>query len=176
MRKNGFTLVELMIAAAVTAVALLGLLGVFSGCFSTDESSRDLTASMNISRHIVEEIRMLRDEARENPNKDFPVDYQVEIAALEVNAEANATNNLGILLDVVIDVFDNGLDPNGISNADLCWINVSISWMQKGGRIYGEDNGSGGGTALDGAINGSEDANGNGILDSPAQIITLMRR
>ena len=183
MKGNGFTLVELMMAAAVTAVALLGLLGVFSGCFGVDESARDLTVAMNGARHIMEELRTFRDEARITTNAsrdDFPADFQAEIS----NFRNSGIPNWGILHRVAIDIFDDGSDPDGVSEtwgsgADpekLFWISVSVSWMQRGGRIYGEDNGAGGSAALDGNIGGSEDGNNNGILDSPAQVITLMRQ
>jgi len=46
-------------------------------------------------------------------------------------------------------------------------VDVSVSWRQANGRIIGEDNGAGGGTALDGVLNGSEDVNANNALDSP---------
>ncbi|MBN3038664.1 MAG: type II secretion system protein [Candidatus Omnitrophica bacterium] len=179
---TGFTLVELMMASAVTAVALLGLLGVFSGCFGVDESARDLTAAMNGARQIMEQLRTFRDEARitRDPSRDdFPADFQTEIN----NFRNNGIPNWGILHRVSIDIISDGSDPDGMSevwggSADtetLFWISVSVSWMQGGGRIYGEDNGAGGGVALDGAIGGAEDVNNNGILDSPAQVTTLMR-
>jgi hypothetical protein len=38
----------------------------------------------------------------------------------------------------------------------------------------GEDNGGGGGVALSGYLEGTEDTNANGIVDSPAMISTLM--
>ncbi|MFQ5680575.1 MAG: kelch repeat-containing protein [Candidatus Omnitrophota bacterium] len=49
-------------------------------------------------------------------------------------------------------------------------LDITVSWRQGNGRIVGEDNGANGGTALDGIINGSEDVNGNGILDSPVHL------
>jgi prepilin-type N-terminal cleavage/methylation domain-containing protein len=160
MRQTGFTLVELMIAAAVTSVALLGLLGVFSGCFGVDESARDLTAAMNAARHSVEEMRTLRDQGIPRA----PGHYS------EVDA------NWAIAHSIAVDIIDDGTDPDTVSSPQLHWISVSVTWMQQGGRIYGEDNGEGAGTALDGNINGAEDVNNSGILDSPAQIITLMRQ
>lgn len=59
MRKGraGFTLVELMIAAAILAVALVGLLGVFIGSFGLIELGRNLTIAVDHARCVMEEIR-----------------------------------------------------------------------------------------------------------------------
>lgn len=43
---------------------------------------------------------------------------------------------------------------------------VSVSWRQKNGRVYGEDKN------LNGVINGGEDANNDGRLNSPVDIVT----
>ena len=160
MKSRGFTLIELMIAAAVSAVALLGVLGVFSGCFGVDESARDLTVTMNSARQVVERIRSARDNG-----VPWAPGHQVLTIA-----------NSPIAHRVAVDIFDDGTDPDNESTVDLHWVSVSVTWMQERGRIFGEDNGNGGGVALDGMLNGAEDLNGNGILDSPAQIITLMRQ
>ena len=59
--------------------------------------------------------------------------------------------------------------PSANPGLDLYEIRVTICWRQKGNRIIGED------ANLDGVWDqASEDANGNGQLDSPAQIVTLI--
>lgn len=58
MNKNyGFTLTEVLIAAAVLAVALVGLLGAFISNFRLIESARNLTTAINHGRSVMEEIR-----------------------------------------------------------------------------------------------------------------------
>ncbi len=56
------------------------------------------------------------------------------------------------------------------TNPDLLEITVTICWKQVGGRIIGED------LDLDGDLDTGEDSNGNGQLDSPVQIVTLMAK
>lgn len=52
-------------------------------------------------------------------------------------------------------------------NPELLRVTVSVCWRQ-GQRIIGED------TNLDGVLNAGEDANGNGLIDSTVQIVTLV--
>ena len=153
MNKHAFTLIELMIASVVIAAALLGLLGVFTACLGLNETSQNITLAINEAQEKLEEIR----------NTNF--------------ASIIASHNGPFALS--------GLDGRGLvdatyvtgSNNNLINIRVVICWRQRGERIIGEDDGTGaGGIALDGVLNGSEDADGDNLLDSPAQIVTLMAR
>ena len=154
MKRYGFTLLELMMAAAVITVALIGLLGVFSGCYNLSETTRNLNLAINGARQKMEEIRA------HNFN-DIHVFYnQTANSHFEVAGLADADSEGSIVVDN--------------STPTLLEITVTVAWRQTGGRIFGEDDGSGGGTALNGADDGAEDVNGNGILDSPAQIVALM--
>ena len=63
------------------------------------------------------------------------------------------------------------LQGKGVSYVDdtdptLLKITVSFSWRQANGRIIGED------SNLDGLLNIGEDKNGNGMLDSPVELVT----
>lgn len=63
-----------------------------------------------------------------------------------------------------------GLNAMGTSYVDdsdpeLLQVVVSVSWRQKNGRLFGED------ANLNGQIDAGEDGNGNGILDSPVQLM-----
>ncbi|MBU2103302.1 MAG: prepilin-type N-terminal cleavage/methylation domain-containing protein [Candidatus Omnitrophota bacterium] len=51
------------------------------------------------------------------------------------------------------------------TNPELLEVTVSVCWRQ-GNRIIGED------ANLNGALDGGEDQNGNGKIDSPVQIVT----
>ena len=54
-------------------------------------------------------------------------------------------------------------------------VDITVSWRQRNGRIIGEDNGEGaGGIALNGIVDGDEDVDANGILDSPVHITGLV--
>lgn len=152
MNKSGFTLMELVIAAAVLAGALLGLLGVYLNCFNLNESTKNLTLAINGAQQKLEQIHNLRDLGTARPAGNY----------------SESLSNFPAEHSVAINIFDNGSDPDGISNNDLFWIGISVSWKQKGGRIIGEDDN------LNGNLDAGEDDNGNGILDSPAQLVTLL--
>jgi Tfp pilus assembly protein PilV len=53
-------------------------------------------------------------------------------------------------------------------NSSMLEVTATFSWTQKGGRIVGEDRN------LNGQINGGEDINSNGILDSPVTLTTYI--
>lgn len=64
-----------------------------------------------------------------------------------------------------------GFTGQGVSyvtvlNAKNTEVVVSVSWRQKNGRVYGEDKN------LNGVINGGEDVNNDGRLNSPVDIVT----
>lgn len=66
---------------------------------------------------------------------------------------------------------ETGLNGRGVSyvdssNANYLKLTSSFSWRQKNGRIIGEDK------DLDGIIDAGEDANANGMLDSPVMLTT----
>ena len=80
-------------------------------------------------------------------------------------------------------VLGGGVD--GFFSNDVWWsygpnrmyqVDVIVSWRQRSGRIIGEDDGEGGGMALDGIINGSEDVDADGILDSTVHVTGLIAR
>ena len=53
------------------------------------------------------------------------------------------------------------------SDPDLYQITVSFCFATKNGRVIGEDD------DLDGNLDAGEDDNGNGIIDSPVQLVTF---
>jgi prepilin-type N-terminal cleavage/methylation domain-containing protein len=56
-RFRGFTLVEIMLGAAIISIALVALLGAFFGQAYLNEHARHLTAAMNDATRIMELIR-----------------------------------------------------------------------------------------------------------------------
>ena len=63
-----------------------------------------------------------------------------------------------------------GMGVNYVDNSDPDVLKVTsvFCWRQSNGRIYGED------LNFNGQINGAEDTNGNGELDSPAKLVTFI--
>jgi prepilin-type N-terminal cleavage/methylation domain-containing protein len=67
----------------------------------------------------------------------------------------------------------NGFDGRGVSyitatNANYVTVTLSFSWREDNDRVIGEDK------DLDGVIDTGEDINGNGRLDSPVQITSIV--
>jgi hypothetical protein len=54
------------------------------------------------------------------------------------------------------------------SNPDLLKLTVSVCWRQRGTLVVGEDRN------LNGVLNTGEDLNGNNMIDSTVQLVTLI--
>lgn len=146
--RAGFTLIELMVATAILVSALVGLLGVFIACFNLNELTKGLTMSLNGIQVKMEEIRTLPFDSISSNAGPF-----------DIKTMDNA-NSAGIVEVTAV----NGSDA-------LLMVTVTACWSQKSGRIIGED------SNLNGVfVPGTEDKNGNGKLDSPVQIVTMMAR
>lgn len=144
---SGFTLLELMIAAAVLVIAISGLLAVFTGLLSLNENSRQLTLAITACQDKMEEIR----------DSDFDTLYSTyNGTSFEPDGFQTA--------DAEGSVYVNNADP------DLLEVRVSVSWRGRSNRISGED------VNLNGGFDAGEDTNGDNRLSSPAEIITLIGR
>ena len=64
----------------------------------------------------------------------------------------------------------NGIGVSEVDNTNpgLLMVTMSFSWRQTNNRIIGED------TNFNGQLNAGEDKNGNGVLDSPAQLVSYI--
>ncbi len=146
--KRGFTLMEVMFAAGIMLIAIGGLLGGYVLCFNLSETAKNLTLADNAIQQKLEEIHYQMLETTtyyDNTTFDIPG-----------FAPGNAKG--AIYVDAI---------PN---STDLKRVTISVSWRQKSGRIIGSDNGSGGGMALNGIRDGTEQVDANGCLTSPAMI------
>ena len=146
-KKNGFTLLELMIAGAILTVALGGIIAAFSGCFTLNEGAKNLTLAIAGSQKKLAEIH----------NTNFDLIF---------------TNYNGVSFEIpgLPDADSEGTITVDNTDLDLLKIIVTICWRQKGGRVFGED------TDLDGTLDIGEDTNMNKQIDSPCQLITLISR
>lgn len=156
LRRAGFTLVEVLITAFIMVIVFGAFLNLINGSFKLQDNGRNFILVSNAARSKIEEIRSVAFD-----------------------------NIVGSFNNTVFDVpgFMNNyargrvtaIMVNG-SGGDLIDIRVVICWRQKDGRIIGEDNGQGGGTALNGVLDGSEDVNGNGRIDSPCVLSSAINR
>jgi len=141
---KGFTLLEMMIAAGILVVALVGLLAMFTGLTSMNERSENLTMAVTACQDKLEEIRRSNFTAvtvTYNNTRFDPAGFQ-------------AADAEGVIY------VDN-------TNPDLLSILVSVSWRERANRVIGEDQ------DLDGICDAGE-GGGDNRLNSPAQLVTLM--
>lgn len=150
-KRQGFTLLELMLGATILVVALVGLLATYLGSFDINETAKNLTLAINAAQQKLEE---LRDYNFYKIYEDYN-NTTFEVSGISSqDAEGSA-------------IVDN-------SDPDLLKITISVCWRQRGNRIIGEDNGKGGGVALNGRIDGLEDVDADGVIDSPVYVVTLL--
>jgi len=157
-KREGFTLVELMIAATIMIVAMAGLLGAYVLCFNLNETAKNLTLATAAVQEEIETIRNWPFSTIANAPADDNPGFQGAVFNAAGLPAGSAVGSVRI----------DDSDP------DLLKITVSVSWRQRGGRIIGEDNGRGGGIALNGRLDGTEDVDGDNVIDSPACIEVLM--
>ena len=144
--RKGFTLIEVMLAAAFLVIVLSGLLATYISCFELISTSRNLTLAVNAAQGKIEEIR----------DHSFNQVYSDYHNSTFTVSEMSAGSSQGV-------VYVNNTNP------DLLEVIVSVCWRQRANRIIGED------LDLDGVLDTGEDTSpNNNIIDSPAQIVTLI--
>lgn len=153
LRIKGFTLLEVMFAAAVLVGLLVGLMSVYIYCFDLQETARNISFALQQTRTQLEQIRDL----------DFAqIPTQQNLAGVPLNGM-----NGRIRIEVSDCIFPSGAVAQ---NCNLYNIRVVTGWVQKGGRIIGE-----------GQIDKSgnfffSDSDGDGQIESPVQIETALAR
>ena len=142
--QKGFTLLELMVVAGIAVTALVGLLGTYVGCLELTETTRNSEMAILSAQKVLEDMRTTAITGIYSTYNG----YTFSIGGLGANASV-------------------GRVTVNASNPTLLTITVGVCWRQKGGRIIGECYNNSGVVAYN-------DSNGNGVLDSPVQITTLM--
>jgi len=144
LKKNGFTLVEILMAAAILATALCGILLVYNSCSALIITSKDSSVAMAAAAAKLEEIRSY------NPFSNITAAYNLK--TYNITGLPNAKGVIYV---------DSITDPSVLT------INTSVCWRQ-GNRVIGEDQN------LNGVLNTGEDTNGNGYIDSPVGLSARM--
>lgn len=163
VKNKGFSLVEVMVCIAILASLFVGVISLNIYCLDLIETARNITIASNTARTQIEEIK----------NMGFD-DIRSTYVAAAGGASQSVLLNSPVSVDGVMRV--EATDVNG-SDQNLLDLRVVVCWRQRGGRIVGEDNGAGGGIALDGILNGTEDVNGDGELNSPVELTSaIMKR
>lgn len=145
LANKGFTLVEVLLAGAILAFCLCGLLLTYINMFILSDLARDLTLATNAVQAKMEEIKKTSYAGLSTFNG---VTFDIAgFASSDAKGVVEVTDNLGY--------------------ADLTRVRI-VSSLKSRGRIIGEDQ------DLDGVLDFGEDANGNGRLDSPIELVTLI--
>ncbi|HTZ11631.1 MAG TPA: hypothetical protein VMD04_04575 [Candidatus Margulisiibacteriota bacterium] len=141
--KKSFTLMEMLLAVAILAYILCGMLAMYISCFDLISTSRNMSIATNAAEGLMEQIRSYN-------FTQIASDYD----QLTFTVNGLPAQNMGV-------VYVNDTNP------ELLQVTISVCWRQKG-RIIGED------TNLNGVLNGAEDVNGNNIIDSPVELVSLI--
>lgn len=111
--ERGFTLMEVMLAAAIAVVALCGILATYIACFTLIKTSKNASIATSAAQGLLDEIR----------NTSFPLIVSTyDGMNFTVN---NMPRNKGV---VYIDD----------SNPELLKATISVCWQQ-GNTVVGED-------------------------------------
>ena len=118
-RRKGFTLLELILAAVMLAVALSVVLIEFLSCSLLSEASRNLTRATMHAQYVMEDIK----------NNTF-ADIKAKIDSGYWDWDSNAISSHGLspLRDESIDTDESG--------TDLLDITVKVSWDDRSGRKH----------------------------------------
>ena len=192
---RGFTLVELIIGAAVLAIAIAALLGAFLGQITLNEHARRLTLAMNDANRAMEQLRRVNTGCASQPSaslsslpggftswdqwlKDTTVNGGGGVSIPPVPAEER----------VFVTCQDNAtLNACGTSNQvgtgewktaagntayDPIRITVAVCWRHRG-RVLGECTWNGAALQQADGTMGTLYPTAN-VIESPAMLTTLM--
>ena len=150
LAKKGFTLVEVLIAAGILAIVLVGLLQTFIQCSLLASMAGNLTSAVAQAQNKMEEIR--------NHNYDLITTDYAPVGTPPAN-----TFNVSPLDGKGVIYIDS-------SNANLLKITIDVCWKEKDNRIVGED------TNRNGVLDAGEDQDGDGQIDSIVKLMTLLAK
>ncbi len=150
-KQQGFTLVEVLMAAAILAVIIVGMIQIFIYSSTAAALAGSKTLAMNAAQDKLEEIR------------NYPFDWIVDDYA----PDGDIGNNF----------IPQGLNGKGViyinaNNPNLLVVRVVVCWEDKYGRIIGED------LNLNGVLDEGEDVPGGitGEIDSIVSLVTKVAR
>jgi prepilin-type N-terminal cleavage/methylation domain-containing protein len=153
-KTSGFTLVELLLAAAILAFCLCGLMAVYVQMFVVTDLSRDFTIATNTMQGALERVKsMSLANITDLHNTTFNV------------MGYNGTRVIGRGVYQIADVVDS---QTGATYGDLKLVRAVVSFRSRN-RVYGED------ANLNGMLDTGEDTDGNGRLSSPVEASTMVK-
>ncbi len=143
---NGFTLVEVLLAVSILAFCLCGILITYMNMFVLSDLTRNFTKVSNGLQLKLEEIK----------RTSFAGLSALNGTRFELNGFASSDA-------------EGAVEVSDTAYSDLRRVRVIVSFRSHN-RIIGED------TNLNGILNAQEDSNGNGRLDSPLELVSLIAK
>jgi len=151
MKQNkGFTLIEVMLCAAILVGLFVGLISIYIYSFDLQETARNTSLALNEGRAKLEEIKTvsLSNFSGIVSIYDGKTYNLTSIPIGQMRTEATLVNG---------------------SNGNLIDLRIVACWRQKGGRIIGEatiNNATGAFTLTD--------LDSDGKIDSPVELLTAI--
>lgn len=110
-KQKGFTLMELMMAAVILALALVGMIGLFLKCIILNETNRNSITALSHAQFTMEEIK----------NTSF-----VDIASATWDSTTISSKGLTPLNSESIVINVTGVDPKDVT--------TTVTWRDRGVR------------------------------------------
>ncbi len=118
-RRNGFTLIELMIGITLVGTVLLSLLAGYMACLTLNEISRDIMIATEDARRVIEQMRSLS------------VSTLSDITGINWTTWA-VNNGLNALTSEQITVSYTDRDATGTGlDDDPLYVTVTVNWQEK---------------------------------------------
>lgn len=154
---RGFSLIEILLAAAILTFALCAILAAFISCLMLSSTSKNVNIATNVALEIAEQIRSspftdVRDSLLVINGQPFTETFpDSDIYRCSFPVAVLPSNMVTVYVDT--------------NNPELLEVTISACWKQ-GNRIIGEDRN------LNGTLEAGEDSNNNDLIDSPVQVVT----
>jgi len=113
--KKGFSLIELMVAVAILALAIFGIFQAYSTGFMGMADARDITVATNYAREAMEEIK----------NKTFEIIEISEGTRTPIDDEKGKFSILATVQNEIIDTAE---------KTDLQRVITTVSWENRKGE------------------------------------------
>ncbi len=152
LSQNGFTLAEILFVVWIMAFVIVGMGQLFIYVALQAEMAGNKSIAVSLAQGKIEEIRACS-------YKDITLTDFGSGDGMPWNVFVPTELNNGI-----------GLVRIDSSDPELLGIEVIVSWIDKYGRILGED------LNVNGVLDSGEDVNGNSKLDSPVTLVTKFTR
>lgn len=162
---KSMSLVEVMVAGAILAFCLVGVLGAYASLFILADVARDTSLVSNAVQFEMEQLKKESFDTLDGyNNRLFYVAYTssdyTNVSITTTAPEASLLIAVGKITVQTITTY---------TKSSIKEIRIVASFKSKN-RVVGED------ANLNGDLDSGEDSNGNSRLDSPVELVTLVVR